>query len=143
LSTLPTNNMPTLTPFIKHFTDWFNLKPVLHQYKKSKNFNPREVWWCHLGSNIGYEIDGKTTEYTRPVLILKKISHQTALVLPLTNKPKQGSWYVPTTIAGKSARVILSQSRTIDSKRLKTRLETIAEEEFGQIKNKFVDFIQI
>ena len=134
--------MPKIKQFIKNFTDWFSLKPDLHEIKKAKYFNQREVWWCHLGSNIGYEIDGKTTEYTRPVLILKKISHQTAMVLPLTTKLKNGSWYVPTVIAGKQARIILSQARTIDSKRLKTRLETIAETEFAQIKQKFIDFLQ-
>jgi|694.fasta_scaffold41694_2 mRNA-degrading endonuclease toxin of MazEF toxin-antitoxin module len=127
--------------FVKNFVDWFGLKPVLHRNKKGKQFSQREIWWCHLGSNIGFEIDGKTSEYTRPVLIIKKISHETALILPLRTKTKNGSWYVPLVVDKKQAVVILSQSKTIDRKRLKTRIETINEADFNEIKQKFIDFI--
>ena len=127
--------------FVKNFVDWFGLKPVLHRNKKGKKFSQREIWWCHLGSNIGFEIDGKTSEYTRPVLIIKKISHETALILPLSTKTKNGSWYVPLVVDKKQAVVILSQSKTIDRKRLKTRIETINEADFNEIKQKFIDFI--
>ena len=128
--------------FIKNFADWFSLKPKLNFLKSSKNFNEREIWWTHLGSNIGFELDGKTLQYTRPTLILKKISKQTAIVLPLTSKDKSGSWYIPINIGGKEGRIILSQSRTIDSKRLKSRIETINEYEFNDIKEKFIQFIR-
>ncbi len=127
--------------FIKNFTNWFSLKPELEFLKSSKNFNEREIWWTHLGSNLGFEIDGKTLQYTRPALILKKISTQTALILPLTSKDKNGSWYIPIIVDEKEGRVILSQSRTIDSKRLKSRLVTINEREFKNIKEKFIQFI--
>ena len=134
--------MSQIPIFFKNFLDWFSLKPQLDTLKKAKNFNEREVWWCHLGTNIGFEIDGKTAELTRPVLIIKKISHQTALILPLSTKAKTGSWFVPITVNQKQAIVILSQSRTIDSKRLKTRMETVPQKEFQEIKQKFIDFLQ-
>jgi mRNA-degrading endonuclease toxin of MazEF toxin-antitoxin module len=128
--------------FIKNFIDWFKLKPELDKNKHNPFFREREVWWTHLGSNIGFEIDGKTSQLTRPVLILKKISHQTALVLPLSTKIKQGTWYHQVLIDQKEAVIILAQSRTIDSKRLKTRIETMGKLEFETIKQKFIDFIQ-
>lgn len=118
------------------------MKPKLDTLKKAKNFSEREVWLCHLGSNIGFEIDGKTTELTRPVLIIKKISHQTALILPLSTKVKIGSWFIPIIVNQKQAIVILSQSGTIDSKRLKTRIEKIPQKEFDEIKQKFISFLQ-
>ena len=134
--------MSQIPIFLKNFLDWFNLKPQLDTLKKAKNFNEREVWWCHLGTNIGFEIDGKTTELTRPVLIIKKISHQIALILPLSTKAKIGSWFVPIIVNQKQAIVILSQSRTIDNKRLKTRMKTVPQKEFQEIKQKFIYFLQ-
>src|ERR1700731_1059849 len=35
-------------------------------------FREGEIWWVRLGKNIGYETDGKSREFTRPVIILKK-----------------------------------------------------------------------
>jgi mRNA-degrading endonuclease toxin of MazEF toxin-antitoxin module len=63
------------------------------------------------------------------------------LILPLRTKTKNGSWYVPLVVDKKQAVVILSQSKTIDRKRLKTRIETINEADFNEIKQKFIDFI--
>jgi mRNA interferase MazF len=35
-------------------------------------FRQGEVWWVRLGKNIGYETNGKSREFTRPVIILNK-----------------------------------------------------------------------
>jgi hypothetical protein len=34
-------------------------------------FKEGEVWWVHFGLNIGFEMNGKGNEFTRPVLIIK------------------------------------------------------------------------
>jgi hypothetical protein len=36
-------------------------------------FREAEVWWVRLGRNIGYETSGKSREFTRPVIVLKKV----------------------------------------------------------------------
>lgn len=59
--------------YIKDFDGWNKEKQTIHN-KKHKQFYPktRQVWYTKLGVNVGYEADGKA-EYTRPVLIIKKI----------------------------------------------------------------------
>jgi mRNA-degrading endonuclease toxin of MazEF toxin-antitoxin module len=131
--------MPTLTPFIKHFTDWFNLKPKLDNLPRRLSFREREVWFAHFGVNVGFEIDGKD-EFLRPCLVVKKISKQTFYAVPLTSKTKTGSWYLPSDIKGKQGSYILSQMRIMDAKRLKYFVETISEKEFEEVKLGFVNY---
>jgi mRNA-degrading endonuclease toxin of MazEF toxin-antitoxin module len=72
-----------------------------------------------LGKNIGYETDGKSREFTRPVIILKKYNQYSFLALPLTTAPKPNSYRLPIGIVdGGQAFATNSQLRNIDSKRL-------------------------
>jgi mRNA-degrading endonuclease toxin of MazEF toxin-antitoxin module len=77
-------------------------------------FREGEIWWVRLGKNIGYETDGKSREFTRPVIVLKKS-------LRCPSRPRHS----PTLPSpdrhgrdGKQAFATLSQLRNIDSKRL-------------------------
>ena len=57
------------------FDDWNIIKKDVHSSDKNKSlfFNEKEVWWVTIGINIGLEIYGKGSSFTRPVLILKKL----------------------------------------------------------------------
>ena len=103
----------------KEFDKWNTKKKDLHGRQRVLFYHEREIWWCALGVNIGSEQDGSGDEYRRPVLILKGLSKQTCLIVPLTAavrdhpmRPSIG------TVEGKEARALLSQIRVIDSKRL-------------------------
>ena len=58
-------------------------------------FREGEIWWVRLGKNIGYETDGKSREFTRPVIILKKYNQYSFLALPLTTAPKPNPYRLP------------------------------------------------
>ena len=128
--------------FLKNFLEWFELKPKLNTLPNRPLFQEREVWNCHWGVNIGFELDGKKSKFLRPVLVLKKLTHNTFLRIPLTSKPKSGSWYVKSNVQNKEGRYILSQIRIIDSKRIYNKIERIPDEEFKLVKTRFVNFIQ-
>jgi len=82
-------------------------------------FREGEVWWVRLGKNIGYETNGKSGQFTRPVIILKKYNQYSFLALPLTTAPKPNPYRLPIgMVDGKKAFATLSQLRNIDSKRL-------------------------
>ena len=82
-------------------------------------FREGEVWWVRLGQNIGYETNGKSREFTRPVIILKKYNQYSFLASPLTTAPKPNPYRVPIgMVDGKQAFATLSQLCNIDSKRL-------------------------
>jgi mRNA interferase MazF len=129
--------------FIKKFPNWFKIKPKLDSLNNRPLFQEREVWNCHWGCNVGFELDGKHEKFIRPVLIFRKLTHNTFLGMPLTTKLKNGSWYVKSKIKNKEGRYIISQIRIIDSKRLYNKIEQITDEEFKLVKQRFLTFIKI
>jgi mRNA-degrading endonuclease toxin of MazEF toxin-antitoxin module len=93
------------------------------------------VWWCTLGVNVGSEENGSGEEYRRPALILKGLSVETCLVVPLTTSAKAHPLRVAVgLIGGKEARAILSQMRVIDTKRLVRKIEYLDVGTFEQIR---------
>ncbi len=88
-------------------------------------FNEGEVWWCCIGENIGVEIRGKGTQFTRPVYIFKKYDQNSFLALPLTSKVKVGTWYVEVVIAKKSQTILLAQGKVLSYKRLMQKIEKL------------------
>jgi hypothetical protein len=60
----------------KDFDGWIKKKKSLHESSKEKAayFYEREIWWCSIGINIGFEQDGKNEHFERPVLVLRKFN---------------------------------------------------------------------
>ena len=55
----------------KDFDKWNERKKALNDRERIL-FNPREIWWCSFGVNIGSEQDGSGDNFERPVIIIKK-----------------------------------------------------------------------
>ena len=77
---------------MKNFSKW-NKKKIEVENRDIDalkiNFKNREVWWCSLGENIGYEQDGKGENFERPILILRKFNKHIFLGIPLTTKKQK------------------------------------------------------
>lgn len=58
----------------KDFDQWNTLKKQIDENKELSGFSEREVWWCRLGHNIGFEEDGKNLAFSRPILKLRKFN---------------------------------------------------------------------
>ena len=103
-----------LSEMNKDFKKWHNRKEYIHKNSSQVFFHEREIWWCSLGLNIGFEQDGNGPEFQRPVIILRKFNNDVCWVLPITTKPKTGKYYFPVDLGDKTERrVILSQLRLI------------------------------
>ena len=42
----------------KDFKKWHKIKENIHEKAGSALFQERELWWCSLGVNVGFEQDG-------------------------------------------------------------------------------------
>ena len=103
-----------------------------------------EIWWYRMGINIGNEIYGKWDKYTRPVLIVKKISWYNCLVIPTTSEVKEWSWYYPISFRHQKSFLIFPQIRMISVARFEEKIEEISEWELEIIKKsagKYYGFI--
>ena len=126
----------------KDFQTWHREKSRLHAEHPRVFFHLREVWWCSLGANIGFEQDGKGEQFSRPVLILKKFNNEIGWVLPLTTREKLGMYYAPVFLGdGKKRMAILSQLRLIDAKRLYRKVGTLPLENFLAIQKAVITLI--
>src|SRR5262249_33753522 len=98
-------------------------------------FREGEIWWAHLGVNIGYESDGKHENFARPVIVLRKYNKYSFLALPLTTSEKPNPWKLPVGfVAGKQAFAVLSQLRNIDSRRLYQKVGWIEQHQMQIIR---------
>ena len=89
--------------------------------------------------NIGSEIDGKSTLFSRPAIIYKKLTHGFYFVIPTSTKVRSGTWYVPFRHNEIDTVACLQQSRSIDHRRLSSKLGTLDDVDFEAIKGGFKD----
>jgi len=105
----------------KDFNKWNKIKEVLEK-RKPIFCNTREIWWCSVGSNIGTENSGKNDLFERPVLILRVYNINSVVVVPLTSNSKNDTFHFQLKHQGKDSWAILSQARTVSTKRLQRKL---------------------
>jgi len=123
---------------IKRFLEWIKLKEKLHDAQKGPPLvKERDLWWISFGENVGSEINGKSGLFSRPGVVIKKLSRGFYLVAPTTSQKKEGTWHVPIRQEGRAVYVCLHQIRTIDYRRLSSRLGVVDEEDFKRIKEAF------
>ena len=123
----------------REYWKWHTKKEQLEDTAGTALFHEREVWWCVLGANIGYEQDGGKEDFERPVVILKKFNLDASLIVPLTTRSKTGKYYFPIgNIQGREAVAILSQIQFIDRKRLANKICTLDEDVFRALASAVV-----
>lgn len=124
---------------------WFPQKKRLDErIGDPPSFNEREVWWCQLGVNIGYEIYGKGESFTRPVLVLWKHSNRMFLGVPLSTTEPKIKKHFPLRVDGKQAIARLDQLRTLDARRLVPRtglIEKISPQVFASTRLELTNFL--
>jgi mRNA interferase MazF len=127
----------------KDFVNWHKKKENIDNKNDRVYFHEREVWWCRIGVNVGYEQDGKGNNFTRPVLIIKGFSKEVFLCVPITTKEKSGKYYYNIDLGDNMQRkIIMSQIRLLDSKRLQEKIITINKGEFMKIKQAIIRLIE-
>jgi mRNA interferase MazF len=114
----------------------------LHNVKIRPGFYEREVWFCVVGENIGYEQDGRGPRFLRPVIVIKKFNNEVLWVLPLTTKEKTGKYYYSFKLGEKAvSTAILSQLKLIDAKRLEYKIGNLTQSDFKSLKSKLTQLL--
>ncbi len=118
----------------KDFNKWNELKIKLDKRQNTPTFEQREVWWCHIGLNVGDEENGKSINFHRPVLIIKKFNKRIFLGIPLTTQIKDNPYYHKISFHGKAQCAMLSQIKILDARRLDRKMGKLISEEFVRLK---------
>ena len=125
----------------KDYKIWSGKKTDIENAEISRVFFfEREVWWCSVGSNVGYEEDGKGENFARPVLVFKKFNKEIFWALPLSTKIKNSKFYAQVYLPDAMERVaIISQLRLTDAKRLVDRIGIITPVNYSDIQKAVIN----
>ena len=121
----------------KDFCGWIKVKENVHYVGRIPDTREGEVWWCAIGENVGVEINGKSDAFSRPVLVLKKLSRYGFLGIPLTTKEHIGSWYTCFEFKNKKQYASLAQARVFSVSRLYKKMGTVSDSDLLIVREGF------
>lgn len=124
---------------MKRFLEWIRIKMALDEHDhKPPLITEGDLWWCAVGENVGIEVNGKSKDFTRPVIILKKFGRLGFLGIPTTTRHRVGSWYVSFLHKGIRETAVLSQARVFSYKRLHGKMGTLDDTDFHNVKEAYL-----
>lgn len=128
----------------KDYKIWTPMKCSLDKIAKRLFFHEREVWYCHLGENIGFEQDGRGELFLRPVVIIRKFNNDIFWGIPLSRTYKDLPFYFRFRIQTDESKsddesaALLTQIRLVDAKRLRRLVGYISAEDLVLLKKKLM-----
>ena len=118
----------------KDFDTW-NVKKKNAELENGRLYTTREIWWCRLGLNIGSEQDGSGEEFLRPCIIVRGFGPKVCMVFPLTTSLNKHPLRISLgDVDGKNASALLSQMRSIDTRRLVEKIGFLDKEKFDELR---------
>lgn len=119
----------------KEFDRWNGKKKKIHDEEQPRRYHERDIWFCSLGVNVGFEQDGTGSNFDRPVVIIKGFSADTCFAVALTGHKREGKYYFPVgKVEDREASAVLSQVRIIDTKRLIRKIGVLNKQSFEELK---------
>jgi mRNA interferase MazF len=125
----------------KDFDRWNNLKKRIENTNLAVFANKREIWWCHLGINVGSEVCGKNDPFERPVLVLKVFTNNLILVAPLSSKHKETKNHIEIRVGEHTSYLMVEHIKTISTKRLSRKISKVDAETFAEIYRKYKELL--
>ena len=103
-------------------------------------FREGQIWHIAVGANIGDELDGKNTNFKRPVLVLRKFNKLIFLGIPLITKSaksiaKHPKYYFDLgDRGGLRSCLSLTQIRLFSANRLLKQTDFLNDEKLSQVR---------
>ena len=121
----------------KDFDKWNNLKKKIEDSEQGELYPSNwDIWWTNIWLNLWTESCGKWDNFRRPVLILKKLSLENFIVIPLTSQEKSWTWFCEYELNWETNYVMLYQIKMIYKSRLERKIWKIEAENFLKIKKR-------
>ena len=126
--------------FIKRFLEWISLKEKIDTSKaKAPKFKEGEIWMIHFGENVGFESSGRHAQFHRPVIILHKFNSHLFYGLPTSTKLKPNNpFYTEFIFKNKPQSAMISQVRSLSSKRLHYKLGELPNSDISNLRKEFL-----
>ncbi len=129
--------------YIKDFENWNFVKQRIDKEERDINIRAGEIRWIMFGVNVGSEIDGKGSSFTRPGLIISISGSNIALVVPMSTKIKDVAGYISFEWKGEIISLCIHQIRVISQKRILRRMGRISENKLQLFKEEIKKFFNL
>lgn len=127
---------------MKKFDEWNEVKKQVHSRNNSIHFKEREVYWASIGENVGFEQNGKGSDFSRPVLIIKKLNNHLFFGVPLSTQNRSGSFFYEfELLPNKISTALLVQAKVYDVKRLDQKIGMIQKDDFEKLNVKLKELL--
>lgn len=129
----------------ENFDKWNQVKKNVQEDEKTRLFKQRDIFFITMGQNIGFEQNGKGSQFIRPVIVLKKFNKNIFFGIPTSSQYKEGVFYHPFTFLKDGVKntniALLSQMKLYSSNRLLNKIGMVSKTDFEIIKKKLKDLI--
>ena len=130
----------------KRYDEWNEVKKETDSLV-APIFKEREVYYMRLGDNVGHEQNGKGDKFVRPVIILKRLSRDMFIGIPLSSQIKSGSFYHTVTFFKNGVETInnaiVAQIRLFSARRLLNKIGMIHKDEFNELKKSVANLLNV
>ncbi|RXJ90714.1 hypothetical protein CRV01_06070 [Arcobacter sp. CECT 8983] len=128
------------------FDQWNRIKRTTNQNNRKLGIKPREIYWAKIGQNIGYEQNGKGSNFARPVLIIRKLTSELFIAVPLTSTLKNNDYfhrfkYINKQNGEVENSALILQLRVFSIKRLMNKAGVINKKDFHFVIKKCTNLI--
>lgn len=131
---------------MEKFNEWNEVKKETQTKEFHFTIKPREIYWVKIGQNIGSEEYGKDKDFTRPVIVIRKLTRDLFIGVPLTTTLKNNDYFHQFSYTNRTRGVIdnsamILQFRTFSIKRVMNKIGKINQENFNEIVIKMKNII--
>jgi len=126
---------------VKEYDEWNEVKKNTQQKKRKLGMKSREIFWVKIGHNIGSEEYGKGKDFARPVIIVRRLTSDLFIGIPITTTIKNNDYFHSFTYNNKSRgqvenSAMILQVKTFSIKRVLSKIGTVDKESFDEILEK-------
>lgn len=123
------------------YNEWNEVKKDTSKNKRKLGIKSRDIYWAKIGYNIGSEEYGKDENFARPVIILRKLTSDLFVGVPLTSTIKNNDYFHSFKYNNKQNGLVensamILQLRTFSIKRLMNKVGMINKKNFELVVKK-------
>lgn len=126
---------------MERFDNWNHVKKTTEKNTRKLGIRPRDIFWAKIGQNIGSEEYGKNENFSRPIIVIKKLTRDLFIGIPLTSTIKHNDYFHSFEYTNRSNGLtqnsaMILQLRTYSLKRLMNKTGVINKDDFKIIIEK-------
>ncbi|MBI5138738.1 MAG: type II toxin-antitoxin system PemK/MazF family toxin [Candidatus Vogelbacteria bacterium] len=125
---------------VKTFVAWIKVKIKAHLSERTQFFREGEIWWVHLGYNVGCESNGKNNNFERPILVIKKFNRDSFWGIPMSTQIKAGAYYYTFSLQERRYCLNLSQLRLLSSRRMLRNIDVLTSADMISVRQRIRGF---